>query len=103
MFCLEGFRADRYGIWSGEAAVIPDYLDPAPLHQLPERDRDACYHRLFAVDQRRPVEARLANGDVMGFGALDLVERVGGGDQHLFRHAAAGWAGAAGALRVDHG
>src|ERR1700730_3187523 len=103
MLCLEGFRADGYGIWSGEATVIPDYLDPASLHQPFERGRDAGYHRLFAVDQRRPVEARLADGDVMGFGALDLVERVGGGGQPLFRHAAAVGAGPAEQIRFDHG
>src|SRR6516225_11258373 len=34
--------------------------------------------------------------------ALDLVERVRGRDQHLFRHAAAVRAGAAEQIRLDH-
>jgi hypothetical protein len=76
-------------------AALADHLDPAPLHQLAGRGRDAADYRLFAVDQRRPVEAGLADGDVMRLGALDLVEGVGGGDQHLFWHASAVRAGAA--------
>jgi hypothetical protein len=59
-------------------------LDAAPVHQLSNRGRDARYHRLFAIDQRRPVEARLADVGVVCLGALELVERECRRDQHFF-------------------
>jgi hypothetical protein len=82
--------------------MVADYLDAAPVHQLFNRGRDARYHRLFAIDQRRPVEARLADVDVVRLVALDLVERLCRCDQHFFRHAAAVGAGAAEQIRLDH-
>src|SRR6516225_12485938 len=82
--------------------MVADYLDAAPVHQLSNRGRDARYHRLFAIDQRRPVEARLADEDVVRLVALDLVERVCRCDQHFFRHAAAVGAGATEQIRLDH-
>ena len=46
-------------------------------------------------DQRRPVEARLADGPAEAGGILELVGEAAGVDQELLRHAAADDAGAA--------
>jgi hypothetical protein len=81
---FEDVAADRDRVRTGETAALADHLDAAPLHQLAERVRDAADHRLLAINQCRPVENGLADGDVMGLGALDLVERMRRGDQHLF-------------------
>jgi hypothetical protein len=99
---LQGFAADNDGVRAGKAAAFADHLDAAPVHQLRERGWDARDHRLLAVDQCGPIEARLADRDVVRFGALDLVERMRGGDQHFFRHAAAVGAGFAEQIRLQH-
>ena len=61
MLGLQDLAIDRNGVGAGEAAAPADHLDAAPVHQIRERTRDAGYHRLLAIDQRRPVEARFAD------------------------------------------
>jgi hypothetical protein len=99
---LQGLAIDRYGVRADKAAAVADHLDAAPVHQVCEGIRDAADHRLFALDQPRPIEGWLIDGDVMRFGAFDLVESMTRCDEHFFRHAAAVRAGAAEQIRLDH-
>ena len=92
---LEFAIADADGVGAGERAVALDDLDVALGHRAGEVGRDVLDHVLLAVDQRGPVELRLADRDVMNGRALDFVQRMAGGDQHLLRRAAAVRAGAA--------
>ena len=64
--------------------------------------RDVADHLLLAIDQRGPVEFRLADRDAVNVRPLDLVQRMARGHQHLFRRAAAVRAGAAQEIRFDH-
>ena len=70
-----------------------------PLHGI----GDEIDHRLLPVDQPGPVEPGLADFDAMDFGLLDLVERMGGGDQHLLRRTAPVRTGAAEIPALDEG
>ena len=103
VLCLQDLAVYCDRVRAGEAAAIMDHFDAALFHQFPKRGRDLADHRLLAVDQRRPVEARLADRDMMRFGTLDLIERVRSRDQHLFRHAAAVWARPAEQVWLNHG
>jgi hypothetical protein len=90
------------GIRTSECGMALDDLDIALGHRAGEVRGDVLDHVLLAVDQRRPVELRLADGDVMNGCALDFVQRVAGGDQDLLRRAAAVRAGTAEKIGLDH-
>ena len=83
-------------------ALLTEEIDAALFKRLGKGLRDAADHLLFAVDQRSPIELRLAHADMVDVSLADLVQRVAGGHQHLFRGAAAIWAGAAEVAFLDH-
>jgi hypothetical protein len=60
-------------------------------------------HCLLAADESFPIQARLTDGNAVNLGPLDFVQRVGRGNQHLLRRAAAIGAGVTEDPRLDHG
>ena len=94
--------ADLQRIGSDEFPLPADDLDAAPRHRCGEAVGNAGDHLLFACDQRRPIERRRGNRDAVVMRPRDLVERMRGGNQHLFRHTAAIGAGAAQIAHFDH-
>src|SRR3954465_2641268 len=79
-----------------------DDLDIALGHGAGEVGRDVPDHVFLAVDERRPVELRLADGDMMNGCPLDFVQGMAGGDQHLLWRAAPVRTGAAEKIGLDH-
>ena len=86
----------------GEDGVTLDHLDIAMRHRVGEIFRNIPDQILLAVDQCGPVEFGFADRDMVDGGALDFVQRMTSGDQHLLRRAAAVRAGAAEIVRFDH-
>jgi hypothetical protein len=91
VFGLQGLAADRNRIGARETAAVADDFDAALCHQIRERARNTRDHGLLAINQRRPVEAQPADRDVVRLRALDLVERVRRGDEHLFSACSRDW------------
>src|SRR5439155_7930502 len=81
-----------------------------PLHDLHaaavEQDlhaaRELLHHLVLALDQHRPVDARLAYLDAELLGPADLLEEVGGHDPRLGGDAAPVEARAAQLVPLDH-
>ena len=94
--------ADFHLIATNEAGAVAEEIDAALFQRLGERVWDARDHLFLAVDESRPVELGLGYADAMHMGLVDLVQRVAGGDEHLFRRAAAVRAGAAEVALLDH-
>ena len=90
------------GVRTGKDRVAANDLDAAISHQAAERAGDVADHLLLAVDEYGPVELRLADGDAVDMRPLDLVQRMAGRHQHLFRRAASVRAGAAEVAGLDH-
>ncbi len=93
-------NADRIG--PSENRVALDHLDIAMRHRAGEIRRDILDQVLLAVDQRGPVELRLADRDVVNGGALDFVQGMTGRDQYLLRRAATVRTGSVEVVRFDY-
>ena len=102
MLGLELASADPDDIGACENGAALDHFDVALGHRTGEVGGDVLDHILLAVDQGGPVQPGLADRDMMNGGALDFVQRMTGGDQHLLRRAAAVRAGAAKQILLDH-
>ena len=102
MVRLHGPVASLDRVRPHEAGAVAEEIDAALFEHLGKGLWDTADHLFFAVDQRRPVELRLADGDMMDPCAFDFMQRVAGGDQHLLRRAAAVRAGAAEQVGLDH-
>ena len=93
-------RLDR--VRRNEFGALADQLDATAPQRLGKRIRDARDQVLLAVDQRRPIECRLADADAVDMGLRDLVQGMTRGDQHLLRRATPVGAGAAEIARLGH-
>jgi hypothetical protein len=69
MKITEAGNADRVG--AGEHGMTPDHFDMAPGHGASEIGGNVLDHVLFTIDERSPVELRLADGDAMSRRAFD--------------------------------
>ncbi len=99
---LQRVVADPDGVRPGEGGAAGEHgaaLFRDALHGGGDMGDDPG----LARDKRRPVQLCWADRDPVHLGAFDLVQRMGGGDQHLLRCAAAVGADAAEIAFLDEG
>jgi hypothetical protein len=94
--------ADAHSIRRDKGTAPLDHLDLAARHRASEVAGNVLDHVLFAINQRGPVEPRLADADMVDRGAVDVVQCLTGGDQNLLRCTTAVRAGAPEVARLDH-
>src|SRR5689334_18545275 len=99
---LQQTVADTDRVRPRESCVARDHLDTTLLHRPGEPRWDVLDQRFLPVDQRGPIEPRLADGNLMDRRALDLVQRMSGRDEDLLRGAAPVWTGAAEIPGLNH-
>ena len=96
-----GCAVDGHGVGIEEARAAVDDLDAAALQHVLEHLRHAVDEGLLALDQLGPIEPGRADADVVLGRQRDRLQRLGRGDQHLLRYAAAQRAGATYLARFD--
>jgi hypothetical protein len=102
VFGFEFAAADADQVGSCENGASLDHLDITPGHRAGEIAGDALDHLLLAIDQRGPIEPRLADRDVMNGRTFDFIQCIAGRYQYLLGRAAAVQAGAAEQILLDH-